>query len=57
MINNKQKEIRFRVNDIEKQIIERKAKEFHFLTVSEYVRFISMNCINVGISADIKNVQ
>jgi hypothetical protein len=49
-INNKQKEIRFRVDDLEKNIIERKTKEHNFLSVSEYVRFVSLHCDKIQIS-------
>jgi hypothetical protein len=41
---NKNNDIKFRLTDIEKEIIKEKAKENGFTSVSEYCRYVAMNC-------------
>lgn len=50
---NKIQSIRIRVDDSEKSLLEKKAKEFGFTCLSEYLRFIGRNC--ESISVKIKN--
>jgi uncharacterized protein (DUF1778 family) len=36
-------EIRFRINEEEKKLIVKKAKELMFLNMSDYIRFVCLN--------------
>ena len=53
---NKTKGIRIRLDEDEKELLEKKSKEFGFAGVSEYLRFIGRNCkhINIEVSDDKK---
>ncbi len=46
----REKVIIFKTSDEEREMIENKVKEFHFGSISEYVRFVVLNCQNVEIS-------
>ena len=39
----KDSEIRFRINEEEKKLIAKKAKELKFLNMSDYIRFVALN--------------
>lgn len=43
----KQESIQLRVTKEEKNEIEKKAKEFGFVSVSEYLRYVGKNCKEV----------
>jgi len=41
--------LRIRLTEIEKQVLEKKAKDFNFASLSEYLRFIGLNCKEIQI--------
>lgn len=47
MEKTKDSEIRFRINEEEKKLIAKKAKDFNFLNMSEYIRFVCLNTTKV----------
>jgi hypothetical protein len=49
---NKTKGIRIRLDEEEKELLEKKSKEFGFAGVSEYLRFIGRNCKHINIEVD-----
>ena len=45
MLIDKNKQINIKISSREKEIIEQKSKKYGFCTISEYVRFVSLNSI------------
>jgi len=45
----REKVIIFKTSEEERKVIESKVKEFNFGSISEYVRFVVLNCKNVEI--------
>lgn len=39
----KDKQVNIKLSNIEKKIIEKKSKKYGFATISEYMRFVSLN--------------
>lgn len=49
MKDTKDNEIRMRLTSEDKEIIEENSRKFGFVSVSEYLRYIGKNCIEVNI--------
>lgn len=45
-------EIRIRINEEEKKLVAEKAKEFKFLNMSDYIRFVALNTKEVAAKND-----
>lgn len=52
MLIDKNKQINIKISDHEKSIIEKKSKTYGFASISEYVRFVSLNS-----TIEVKNVK
>jgi len=46
---NQDTSIQFRLSVEDKELIEKKAKEFGFVSISEYLRYLGKNCRKIGI--------
>jgi hypothetical protein len=46
---NQNATILFRLTVEDKELIERKAKEFGFVSISEYLRYLGKNCKEINI--------
>ena len=55
-MNSKDQNIRIRVDKEEKQILEDKAREFGFVGLSEYLRFVGRNCKTIEIKVEKQEV-
>lgn len=51
MTNKKKQDaaIQIRLSAEDKELIEKKAKEFGFVSISEYLRYLGKNCQEIGI--------
>lgn len=51
----KDKQVNIKLSNGEKNVIEKKSKRYGFATISEYMRFVSLNCeikVTIGDKSD-----